>query len=71
MSALDEEIIWAISTTGEEFQCVHVDFAKELWRDVQRYRWLREHGAWETEAFLNGLSAEQYDKALDERMLTV
>lgn len=38
---------------------------EESGRDAERYRWLREHGAWETEAFLGSLTAEQYDAAID------
>ena len=37
-------------------------------RDAERYRWIRLRGAWDTEAFLNGLSPEQYDDALDAAM---
>lgn len=33
---LAEEIIWSISTTGEEFQCVHVDFAREQQAEIAR-----------------------------------
>jgi len=40
-------------------------------RDALRYRWIRRHGAWETEAFLNGLSPEEYDVALDKCMAQV
>jgi len=36
--------------------------------DAARYRWLREHPAWETEAFLSGLTAEQFDAAIDAAM---
>lgn len=36
--------------------------------DAERYRWIRQRGAWETEAFLNGLSPEQYDAAIDAAM---
>lgn len=32
----------------------------------ERYRWEREHPAWETEAFLADLSPEQYDAAIDK-----
>lgn len=39
-----------------------------LERDAKRYRWIREHGAWETEAFMMGLTPEQYDEALDKAM---
>lgn len=38
-------------------------------RDAMRYRWIRERGAWDTEAALNGLSPEEYDAALDAAML--
>ena len=37
-------------------------------RDAARYRWIRERGAWETEAFLNGLSPIDYDCAVDKAM---
>lgn len=36
--------------------------------DAKRYRWIREHGAWETEAFLNGLTPAEYDAAVDKAM---
>lgn len=36
-------------------------------RDANRYRWLREHPAFETEAFLGGLTPEEFDKVVDER----
>ena len=41
---------------------------KELERDAARYRWLRERGAWETEAFLNGLTDDEFDVAIDDAM---
>jgi hypothetical protein len=37
-------------------------------KDARRYQWLREHPAWETEAFLGGLSPEQFDAAVDKAM---
>lgn len=37
-------------------------------RDAARYRWIRQRGAWETEAVLNGLTPEQYDAAVDAAM---
>ena len=37
-------------------------------RDAERYRWIREHGAWETESFLSSLDPEQYDAAIDNRI---
>ena len=37
-------------------------------RDAARYRWIRERGAWETEEYLNGLTPEQYDAAVDAAM---
>lgn len=41
------------------------DIIGDLMRDAKRYRWIRERGAWETEAFLNGLTPEEYDAAVD------
>lgn len=32
MSETDEEVIWATSTTGDDFQCVHVDD----WREAKK-----------------------------------
>lgn len=29
LETLGGEVIWAESTTGDEFQCVHVDFARQ------------------------------------------
>ena len=37
-------------------------------RDASRYRWLRHHPAWESEAFLNGLNAPDFDVAVDVAM---
>lgn len=34
--------------------------------DAMRYQWLREHPAWETEAFLSGLTPEEFDAAVDK-----
>lgn len=36
MSRLDQEIMWATSGTGEDFQCVHVDFAREQEAEIER-----------------------------------
>lgn len=36
--------------------------------DAERYRWEREHPAWETEAFLSNLSPIEYDAAVDRKM---
>ena len=35
MSKLDEEVIWATSGTGEDFQCVDASFARELWTALE------------------------------------
>jgi hypothetical protein len=40
----------------------------DLWRDAERYRWLRQNPAWETEAFLMGLSPELFDQFVDQAM---
>jgi hypothetical protein len=37
-------------------------------KDAERYRWLREHPAFETEAFLSGLAPSQYDLMVDSHM---
>jgi hypothetical protein len=37
-------------------------------QDVRRYRWLRENPAFETEAFLGGLTPEEFDQAVDGAM---
>lgn len=42
--------------------------ALDFERDAKRYRWIRQRGAWETESFLNGLTPEEYDAALDKAM---
>lgn len=39
-----------------------------LRRDAARYRWIRQHGAWETEALLNSLQPEEYDELVDRFM---
>lgn len=37
-----------------------------LMRDAARYRWIRaQGGSWESEAFLSGLTPEEYDRELD------
>ncbi len=33
---LKSEIIWADSTTGDSFECVHVDFAREQEAEIKR-----------------------------------
>lgn len=33
---------------------------------MDRYAWLREHPAWESEAFLAGLTPEEFDAAVDK-----
>lgn len=38
MAEIDSEIMWATSTTGEDFQCVHVDFAREQQAEIDRLR---------------------------------
>lgn len=37
-------------------------------RDSIRYRWLRMHPAFDTELFLGGLTPEEFDAVVDERM---
>lgn len=32
---------------------------------IARYMWLRQNPAWETEAYLAGLSPEEFDAAVD------
>lgn len=32
----EKEVIWARSTTGEDFQCVHVDYAREMAAEIDR-----------------------------------
>lgn len=34
----EKEVIWAESTTGEMFQCVHVDFAREQEAEIKRLK---------------------------------
>jgi hypothetical protein len=38
MSEFDEEVMWAVSGTGDDFQCVHVDFAREQQAEIKRLR---------------------------------
>ena len=38
MSEFDKEVMWAVSGTGDDFQCVHVDFAKEQQAEIERLR---------------------------------
>lgn len=32
----DEDILWATATTGDDFQCVHVDTAREMASEIER-----------------------------------
>jgi hypothetical protein len=41
---------------------------KERERNADRYEWLRQHPAFETEAALGAMTPEQYDAAVDEAM---
>ena len=41
---------------------------ESLAADAARYRWLREHPAWETEAFLSWLTPQEFDTAVDAAM---
>jgi len=38
MSNFDDEVMWAVSGTGDDFQCVHVDFAREQQAEIERLR---------------------------------
>ena len=38
MIAFDKEVMWAVSGTGDDFQCVHVDFAREQQAEIERMR---------------------------------
>lgn len=38
MEDFKKEVIWAESTTGEDFQCVHVDYAREMRAEIERLR---------------------------------
>jgi len=38
MSEFDKEVMWAVSGTGDDFQCVHVDFAREQQAEIDRLR---------------------------------
>lgn len=42
--------------------------AAERARWSKRYSWLRENPAFETEAFLSGLTPEEFDAVVDARM---
>ncbi len=44
------------------------DYLDKQFKDAKRYQWLREHPAWETEAFLMGLTPELFDKFVDQAM---
>jgi hypothetical protein len=41
---------------------------EDLQADARRYQWLRLHPAWETEAFLGGLSPEEFDAAVGDQI---
>lgn len=36
MADFDSEVMWATAGTGEDFQCVHVDFAREQQAEIER-----------------------------------
>ena len=38
MIAFDKEVMWAVSGTGDDVQCVHVDFAREQQAEIERMR---------------------------------
>ena len=42
---------------------------RALEADAWRYRWERENPAWETEAYLGGMTPEQYDAAIDHAIM--
>jgi hypothetical protein len=50
-----------------EFMCP-LYVTEEVARDADRYRWLRQNPAFETEAFLGGLTPEQFDTVVDRGM---
>lgn len=62
------EVMWRELRSDLQRAQSNYSFEAKVHRDAERYRWIREHGAWETEAFLNGLSAEEYDREIDKRM---
>ena len=37
-------------------------------KHLERYLWIREHPAWQSEAFLSGLAPEKFDEAVDAAM---
>jgi hypothetical protein len=41
------------------------DEVDKVYHDAERYRWLREHPSFETEALLSGLSPQQFDELVD------
>ena len=58
----------ATPTLGFEIPPYHVESfptGSDVALDANRYRWLREHPAFETESFLSGLTPEQYDLVVD------
>lgn len=42
-----------------------MDEVDKAYQDADRYRWLRENPAFETEAVLGGLTPEQFDEVVD------
>jgi hypothetical protein len=58
---------WQLVPIGEQRDQLEA-VTVELVADAARYRWIRERGAWETESFLNGLTAIEYDAAIDAAM---
>lgn len=48
-------------------QIAMIGAAKEkLVLNAERYAWEREHPAWESEAYLSGVTPEEYDAAIDK-----
>ena len=48
------------ASMSDEIECLR-DYAG-------RYKWIRENPAWETEAFLSGLTPKEYDSEIDKRI---
>jgi hypothetical protein len=61
----------AMSSASNKVCAALFDLAKQvedLQADAMRYRWIRLHPAWETEAFLGRLSPEEFDAAIGDQM---
>lgn len=57
---VDSEKVWAVSGTGEDFQCVQLECAQEQQAEIERLRGLLLHYAEWVEQIYGDLQKDQY-----------